>query len=128
MLSEDSRIWDAWLEQHSDLVRSCWYDIHVGTPMALPADLPEWAVRDVAAISRKRIDVVWLGLTNYHVTEVKPYASYTALGQVLLYERLFRRDYGVVEAVRPTIICDRIDPDIIDDLERYSVMVWVVGS
>lgn len=128
MLQEDSRVWSAFLRRHADLVRSCWYDVHCGSTMPIPVDLPEWARRDAGAISRKRIDVVWLGSTSYWVTELKPLASYTALGQVLLYERLFRADYRVVEACRPALICERLDPDIIPDLERFHVDVWVVGE
>ncbi|GAI77900.1 unnamed protein product, partial [marine sediment metagenome] len=55
--------------------------------------------------------------------EVKPIARHIAIGQVLVYENLFVKEYEPERATWPVIVCDRVDEDVIDECERVGVVV-----
>ena len=127
MLAEDTVVWTRWLQQHPDEAVRVWYDLHVGEAVIPPAGSGPEVAAVAEAVSRKRIDVVIRTVSSYFVTELKPLGNYVALGQVLMYLRLFCEEYCVTEAVRPAVICAALDPDCGRDFERYGVKVWEVG-
>jgi len=128
LMPDDTEIWTRWLTLYPDVARRVWYDLHVGTPMAAASRLDPQMRAVAAGVSRKRIDVVLLTATEYVVCEIKPEARYTALGQVLVYWRLFREEFGVVEACRPGVICRALDPDCRMEFRSHGVRVWEVGD
>ncbi len=60
----------------------------------------------------KRIDVVMMQDGGWIILELKPYASYTALGQILVYTHAARQEYAALRGARPAIGAIMVDPDI----------------
>jgi len=82
------------------------YDVHVGSLPELPPDLPEYLRRDAEALYPAKIDVVIYETTETLIVEIKPRASFAAIGQVLSYVQLYRRDFPDGKFLQPCIITD----------------------
>jgi hypothetical protein len=127
MLPEDRVVWARFLTAGRVRPERIWYDVHVGVAVPVPSDLPEEIRRVSLAVTRKRIDLVCLVGGRYWVVEVKPYASFTALGQILGYARLLSAEYEVPGPVDPVVVCSAVDADLVDDFQRFGVSLEVVG-
>jgi len=112
MMPEDTALWNRFLHDHPKINATVAYDVHVGTPSPTPKDFPPPYKYMVDRLSTKRIDVVLFFPTETLVTEIKPYAGTTAIGQVLSYVPLFHRDFPHEPKPRPCIITDTPQPDI----------------
>jgi len=123
MLTEDTEVWSKYLADPVHPIKEVWYDVHVGQGMLLPVGAPDIDKRIARGISRKRIDVVARVGGGLWVVEIKPFASMLALGQILSYTRLFIEEYRPDEEVRPVIVCDAIDGDLLDEFEALGVVV-----
>lgn len=60
MLAEDMDVWRRYLNREGHLIDQVWYDVHVGTPVAVPEGSPEFLTAVAMGVTRKRIDVVIL--------------------------------------------------------------------
>lgn len=122
MMTEDAEVWTKFLQGYDRVINQVWYDLHVGSiPLAVdPAD--EMAVKIALGIMRKRIDVICDTPDGFWVCEIKPYGSYVAVGQVLLYTELFIAEYEPDVPVWPVVICRKVDTDILGLFEREGVI------
>ncbi len=127
MLPEDTQIWTRWLNHHAARISQAWYDVHVGTAVQLPADAPDYLRRVARGLTRKRIDVVAQAPTEMWVIEIKPHGGYTALGQALVYARMFAAEYPQDLPIIPMVICRQIDADLVHDYLRHGVRYEEVG-
>ncbi len=123
MLGEDTGVWTRFLESGDFALQEVWYDVRVGAVVK-----GDWAddsriARIAAGLTRKRIDVVAVVDGVYWIIEVKPVAMHFAIGQVLVYEGLFVKEYKPALETWPVIICDSVDEDVIPECERLGVVV-----
>lgn len=123
MLAEDIEVWTKFLHSAECRVERVWYDVHVGGGVLLPAGATDLERRVALGVTRKRIDVVCRVKGGYWVVEVKPYANMTALGQAISYTRLFKQEYKAIGKIQPTVVCDNVDEDLIDDFRTMGVQV-----
>ncbi|MBA7622223.1 hypothetical protein ES703_29597 [subsurface metagenome] len=123
MLGEDTAVWTRFLESGDFDIKEVWYDVHVGA--VVKGDWPGDSVnaRIARGVTRKRIDVVALVDGVLWVIEVKPIAMHFAIGQVLVYEGLFVKEYEPPRETWPVIVCDRVDEDVVPECERLGVVV-----
>jgi len=123
MLGEDTAVWSRFLESGDIALQEVWYDVHVGQPVlsTLGADSMQQRIAD--GITRKRIDVVAVVDGVYWIIEVKPVAMHYAIGQVLVYEGLFVKEYEPALETWPVIVCDTVDVDVITECKRLGVVV-----
>ncbi|MBA7475202.1 hypothetical protein ES707_10568 [subsurface metagenome] len=123
MMGEDTKVWTRFLESGDIVLQEVWYDVHVGAMVKGDWEDDSVNARIAAGLTRKRIDVVALVDGRYWVIEVKPLAMHFAIGQVLVYESLFVKEYNPPMETWPVIICDRVDEDVIPECERLGVVV-----
>ncbi|MBA7479581.1 hypothetical protein ES707_15015 [subsurface metagenome] len=123
MLAEDTAVWSKYLADPVHRIKEVWYDVHVGKPVEGVKPDDELGMRIASGITRKRIDVVARVGGGLWVIEIKPFANMVALGQVLSYTRLFIEEYRPVEEVRGVVVCDSLDPDLVDEFEALDVIV-----
>ncbi|GAI77685.1 unnamed protein product, partial [marine sediment metagenome] len=103
MMREDYATWTTFLQSREMFLDEVWYDVHVGQAMAVPEGSPVYMEAHAAAVSRKRIDVVGRTAKEFWIIEVKPYANMQAIGQVLIYEDLFCREFELKLPTRTVI-------------------------
>jgi len=123
MLGEDTAVWTRFLESGDFELKEVWYDVHVGQTVFLPVGTDSLVKRIANGVTRKRIDVVAIVDSVYWVIEIKPLATMFAMGQVLVYERLFEEEFTPALEVWPVLVCDRVDDDVIPECERLGVVV-----
>ncbi len=112
MFPLDIAIWERFLATHEKLYNTVAYDVKVGTGTPVPANTPPEYARMQDILSKYRIDVVGFDGSQIYIIEVKPEASTVALGQVLTYIELYKRDFAPTLPVKGVIITDRELPDI----------------
>lgn len=99
------------LQQQCELCSWCydeWYfDVPVGPIEPSIATAP-WILRYPfwARNYANKIDMIYVNLGVWHVTELKPCASYAAIGQALLYTHLFDLEFPDLAPARPVIMTD----------------------
>lgn len=123
MLSEDTEVWTRFLESKFIEIKEVWYDVHVGSAVLLDVDDDVLVRRIAAGLTRKRIDVVAAVGGGIWIIEIKPFANMYAVGQILTYTRLFRREYVSQGQVVSVIICDDYDKDLLDEFDELGIIV-----
>lgn len=121
----DTDVWSRYLEDPIVPIKEVWYDVHVGNPVNLPDLSDEMDKRIALGLTRKRIDVVAKVAGGYWVIEVKPVADQQALGQIVNYTRLFRREFNVPGEVFPIIVADHVDENVKGSFEDLGILVIV---
>ncbi len=124
-LAADTDVWTRYLRDPIVPIKEVWYDVHVGRAMDLRSDAGDLDRRISNGVSRKRIDVVAKVGQGFWIIEVKPVAGLTAIGQIIIYTRLFLREFQVTGEVFPVIIADEVDQDVAPEIDSLGVVVIV---
>ncbi len=124
-LAADIDVWSRYLSDPIVPIKEVWYDVHVGQSIVLPVGSSDMDRRISSGVSRKRIDVVAHVGGGFWIIEVKPVAGLTAIGQIIIYTRLFVREFPVAGEVFPVIIADEVDPDVRSEIDSLGVVVIV---
>lgn len=123
MMHEDTAVWTRFLASGDFELKEVWYDVHVGLSVLLPLGSDSIVQRIADGVTRKRIDVVAIVDSVYWIIEVKPMATMFAMGQVLVYERLFEAEFEPAIEAWPVLVCDTVDGDVISECQRLGVVV-----
>lgn len=117
---KDRLILDAMIDNGFWVPDRIWINQVVGT-------LPTW-INEITspkhrawieATYSKRPDLIAEFSQDLFAVEIKPYASYVALGQSIMYSVLATRKTDPERRVAPWILTDSADPDLRTVLERY---------
>jgi hypothetical protein len=107
MKPKDIHIWEKYIRANPNKFLSCDYDVPVG-------ETPDWLNDEIDSISakqgilyRKKIDVVAYSDDVIYLIEVKPNAGSSALGQILGYDILYRKDYPNAPRTVPMVITNQ---------------------
>lgn len=125
---DDTKVWRQFLLQHPNKFAAFEYDVTLGNGTFLwPEDAGqppyEWL-----AIARKRVDVVAQDSDGIAIIEVKPIARMAALGQILSYVWLYRKEKQPTRQVRPWVVCGKVDEDLKPIFAFYRVQVVSVWA
>lgn len=112
MFPLDISIWERFLEKVGSEYTGFDYDVKVGTGSTPLENTPPEYARMQDILSKFRIDVVGYKPSQIEIMEVKPEASTVAIGQVLTYLELYKRDAQPTLPVIGVIITDHAIPDI----------------
>lgn len=126
MLSDEAELWTRFLKAEEVEFLELHYDVHVGTLPDLPADTSPEMAKLAESIYRKRIDVVMETEEEIWIIEVKPRAGMSALGQLLTYEILFRREFAPEKDTHLAVVCERLEQDAEDLLTLHGIDIFVV--
>lgn len=126
MSTEDTIIWNRFLEAYGREYDSFDYDIKVGEGEAPRPTLPDNYKKMVRDLTRKRIDAVGYKPGEIHIFEVKPFAKLSALGQILAYAELYTDTFTFSDTLRAAVVCENVDSDLKKVLTKYNVTVILV--
>lgn len=126
MMPEDVRVWSQYLRSPVAPIAEVWYDVHVGTGIAVPEGTGDLERSLALSLGQKRIDVVARVRGGYWVVEVKPRADMTAFGQVMVYAELVVAEWALEGKVWRVIVCDDYDVDVLAECDRAGVVVITV--
>lgn len=123
---EDVAIWEKFLAKFPGFYQSVDYDLKVGTSRSYETAPLDVYRKDLEYLSRKRIDVVGYKDDEIHIIEVKPKASFSAIGQVIGYTDLYRPFAPPGSIISSVIITDEEIPDIRDLCFKRGILYFVV--
>jgi hypothetical protein len=119
-------IWERFLASGQlDFLRVA-YDVHVGEGAPIPDDATPSEVRQIRAITRKRIDAVGETRDAIWIIEVKPRAGHAAIGALLNYQRLYQREYRPRKPLRLAVVCERLEWDVQDYYRERGIKIFLV--
>jgi hypothetical protein len=126
MFPLDIAIWERFLEGYADLYTGFDYDIKVGTGAVVPEEWEDNYKRMAEVLSKYRIDVVGHKPGRLEIIEVKPEASTVAIGQIVTYMELYRRDFSPSDTLVGVIVTDREVGDIRLLTEKLGFDYYIV--
>jgi hypothetical protein len=126
MFPHDINIWERFLDTYGSEYILFDYDIKVGTGVPPESGIAENYARMQDILSKFRIDCVGILPSSIDIIEVKPNASLSAIGQLLSYVELYKRDFLPSSPVRGVIVTDRELPDIRHLTEVHGFGYYVV--
>lgn len=123
---EDVGIWEKFIKAQPSFYLSVDYDLKVGIPRKYPGPKDDVYRKDLEYLSRKRIDVVGYRPNDIHIIELKPHASFSAIGQVIGYTKLYEPYAPEGFFVSPVIITDEIIPDMKNLCFKLGIFLFKV--
>jgi hypothetical protein len=124
----DKAIWTKYLLAGGAQFAPFTYDLRVGDGADLGPNPNQLQRSIAAALTRKRIDVLYYRDGNPIIVEVKQRAGLTAIGQLLGYQRLFMRDNPSSPMPILVLVTDVLQPDMVDTLIEYGIAYYEVGQ
>lgn len=126
MFPLDIAIWERFLIGNADHYNSFSYDVKVGkgTKAHKPKDAVYVQMQSV--LSKFRVDVIGDHGDYLELFEVKPNASASAIGQVIVYLMLFVKEYNEDIPVKGAIVTDFEKPDMRSLTEELGMNYYVV--
>jgi len=103
------------------------YDIHLEVPEPeWPAHLTEAERRRWKELIAKRIDAVCELPDRIWILEVTPRESTRAIGALLVYEGLYRRQFSPGKPVSLGLVVEMADPALAMVRAMHDIRLWVV--
>jgi hypothetical protein len=120
---QDTKVWQAAVRDNLFPADRYEYDVRLGgaTPTGIP--LEDTHVMMWATLTKKRIDVVaWRGRVPW-ILEVKPVASFAALGQCLGYGFMWEKEKPGRVKPRLAVVCAICDRDLLPCFQSFGISV-----
>lgn len=128
MLQPDIPIWYEYLSKNKDHFVELYYDCLLGGPAFTPLGYNEKLRNMWKYIGSKRADAIALTIDEVWIIEVTSESKIKALGQLLLYKRLWLNDPKSPLPVKMILVCDFVDSDVIAAAKAYGIQVSVVDG
>jgi len=127
MMPNDIAIWERFLVSEHNTFDSFSYDVHVGTGRGYSDFDPEWKITLAKALTCFRIDAVGYHENIATIIEVKPFASLSALGQIIAYSNLWQINFPDKPVEALLIVTDSTSNDVKTVLKANSILLIEVG-
>lgn len=126
MFPLDIAVWERFLDQYGEQYNSFQYDVRCGKPCKTFPHWKENYKHCAEVLSKLRIDVVGHSDDFIDVIEVKPRLNQAALGQVLTYVDLYKKDYMPMLPVRGVIVAGEENINIDPIAENLGILIIIV--
>lgn len=128
MLPSEVKLWDRYIAEFGLPEGEVVYDLHLGEGAPIDPSWPSWMARAVKALSTHRVDVTVRRPDEVLIVELKGVAGMGSVGQLVGYEALYLRQFGVDVPVRLVCVCERVEADMETVFGYYEIEVVVLGS
>jgi len=126
MLARDIPVWYRFLEKWNEGFLKLYYDCLLGGP-ALSADQKKDPMQRMWRINlAKRADAIVELKDEVWIIEVSADPGVRSIGQCHTYRSLWLRDSPINKLEKPVLVCERMDPDLLDAAGMYGVLVFIV--
>lgn len=126
MFPLDIAIWERFLVSYGDEFINFSYDVKVGSGTPVAPGTPENYARMQEILSKYRIDAVGFRNNEIDIIEVKPDAGTIAIGQVVAYVNLYKRDFRPTVPVKGVIVTNRELPDMKNLTKQLGFSYYIV--
>jgi hypothetical protein len=126
MFPLDKAVWERFIAKYGPMYLGFQYDVTCGITSSEYGKLADPYKKDATILSKLRIDAVGEAPSTMDIIEVKPKGNMAAIGQLLTYKQHYTNDYKPVKPVRMVLVCENIDPNIIQLAEDNGIVYIVV--
>jgi hypothetical protein len=126
MLERDVPVWYRFLDKWGFQFTSLWYDCLLGGPTLTEVDKMDPLKRMWRINLAKRADAIVELAGELWIIEVSADPGVRSIGQCHVYRSLWLRDPKISKLEKPVLVCQTIDPDLLDAAGMYGVLVFVV--
>lgn len=126
MKPEDVAVWEMFIEQNPEYFNSVDYDVCCGEGAEFLPTGEETPAGRENRLYQKKIDVVGYNGTTTWIIEVKPYADFRGLGQLIGYYQLYMSKHTGGGEVRKMLICRGADAEMLDIYDNNGIDVALV--
>ena len=123
MKPNDVEIWDRFIRDNPEAYDSVQYDVAVGSAPDFDVTVGDSPNATALQLYKRKIDVVGFKNGRVDIIEIKPSAGSSALGQVLGYVLLYKRDIKLLPEPRPCLLTDKIGIDIQELADHMGVTI-----
>lgn len=126
MLERDVPVWYRFLEKWGFQFISLWYDCLLGGPELTDEEKKDPLKRMWRINLAKRADAIAELENEVWIIEVSADPGVRSIGQCHAYRSLWLRDPPIYKLEKPVLVCQTIDPDLLDAAGMYGALVFVV--
>jgi hypothetical protein len=127
MKPADVHLWEKFIRANAGFFDSVDYDVAIGSPPDwLNVENDEMAKKELP-LYQKKVDVIGYKDNLIWLVEVKPFAGSDALGQILSYEILYKKDNPNAGNVRLLVITNKLQNGYQEIYAQKNIQVAEVG-
>lgn len=126
MKPNDTAIWERFMSANQAFFDTVQYDVLVGTAPDFDTVVNTETGGSIEALYKKKIDVVGHKDGKIFIVEVKPRAGASAIGQLLGYVELYKRDVKPSVEPQAILLTDTINKDTQMVAEKFKVQLIAV--
>jgi len=126
MLATDVPVWYRFLDSHQIEFQDLHYDCLLGAPALAPEEELDPLRKMWRFNISKRADVIAVTPAHVWIIEVADDPGLRALGQLHVYHSLWLQDPVINLPERLILVCERIDPHLLDAAIQHGVTVYVI--
>lgn len=127
MKPHDVHLWEQFIRANAGFFDKVDYDILVGDGVVMGDIKKDVYAKSFKILTQKKIDVVGYIRNEIWIVEVKPFASSSALGQLLTYRLLYDETYSPKLPVKMMIITNQLKTDYNKVFSTHGIYVAEVG-
>ena len=102
------------------------FDLHLGEGMPPDPNWPPYLIAMTKALTQRRVDVVARTPDQLWILEIKPRSGASAIGQLVLYQTLYRQEYPQDLDPNIGIIALRDGFDLSPVYDQFSIRLFLV--
>ncbi len=125
LVKAEAAIWERFIEHNPGLFQEVWYDVQVGDCRPCEEKLNEKTSANRLYLGKYKIDVLAIKDGVCYIVEIKKEATTKALGEVWLYEHLFKKENPTKNVGDPIILTDVEMPNVREVCESDGVMLAI---
>jgi len=126
MSSGDFAIWQRYHAIFGNKYQSFYFDAAVGDGAEIPAGTAPKLAKTWTRLTQKRIDVIGIRKDAVWIIEVRDSAGTSALGSILSYVNLLKRDNPFSLPIRAAVLTDHSDRDMKAVMRDYGIQLLEV--
>lgn len=105
-------IWKKFLDKYSDLYTDYTYDVHLPVNIKIPDNIENQYKENAEKLTARRIDVVLRENGILWIVEIRPNATQSAIGSLLLYRYLYIAKFNPTLKVRLMLVTDYVNAEV----------------
>lgn len=127
MLESDVPVWWRFLNKWGWQFKNIYYDVLLGGPRYTETQLKDPLIRMWRQQLSKRADAIAELSEQVWIIEVSFSPGLRSIGQLQTYRALWTRDIKIFKPEKPVLVCEEIEPDLLDAATMHGIMVFVLG-
>lgn len=122
----DAPVWTRWLDLYADRFDAFAYDVALGGALAGDAVGSDAELRGWQYVTAIKLDAVGRTPTEAWLFEVRPEATVSAVGSVICYEAVAKRDSVFPRELVKAIVCESMQVDVKYVCQLLDIRVFYV--